>query len=1043
MRESPYVGPRPFLEKDAQYFAGRDSEIIELAATIKANSLTVFYAPSGAGKTSLLNAGVVPSLRDAFCDVFPVGRFGGMEEEASVSTDPDINPFASNLISSVTASSERGSGDTLRVVRELLKPSADQSLSRIRRRRVLIVDQAEELFTRYSHHWEKRAELVRVLVQSAVEEPGISVVLALREDYLPALEALLRTCGFRTQGRFRLPLLGEAQAVKAVTEPALRQRVRFSPRAAELQVALLRGDHEFVEPLTLQAVCLRLWENLPEEETTISAEHVGKWGQVDAALEEYFDIAIAKAAKELQKNEWVLRHFIETCLLSGDRTQRRLFDLNAFPAGRRRDEASRIVGALDRQQLLRPEVRRGVTYFELGHDQFVGAVIRSNAKQSGEFSAILQGARAWLSGGQSDERLLSAEQVRFALTWLAKYDPEGLVREEVEGYLRRSQEVATERIERERKELECLNGRLNKTNTRLKLVAALAIAALLLAAVLSIAVYSASQALKVRNAQIYGEVAVRVSNDPPELLSAMLAVAALGESESAEPMELLAEMWRVLKSTTSPVSNSAEDAIKALAKQVPFGRAFWKPGFELMDRPILASDGQTAYVRTRKNTQYLIDANSLSSRELPNFVGTPFFVGGSKYLVNIPPTGYGSPTLIETASLTDFSRSIDKSRLPQGSGDDLVACCQFTAQADQVLLQGANRAILRSVNPESDSSASPLHAEPNMLLQLSRDGSTVLKVSPSDKNKGWAGDVHDARTDEHLGHVRVPNWYRPKEEPLNFDTLKTGFRLSPSGATVVFLRPNTETLQRGDYSQPALEHGPTSYVAGASVCLGDAGSERNDPVVQYDDIVVWRRVSGTKTWRRQRVEGNVPKGIWDVQFVADAVVLLVSGSCSKGYSVQRISVPSDDSRLVTMTAVAHGVDAQNEQPYRAYRFVPRQHPKQILLFRSDEVRRIGAIDADDLAVALSLPPSFDAAGLEFSADLTRAAVAFGAGRFVQFMSLASVNRALDRSGLKTFACSFFVAVVQAEQAGKELGNKATRTCEEWQRDKRVVMGGGT
>jgi len=59
---NPYVGLRPYCEADREYFAGRESDIRIIGANLAVSRLTVFYGPSGVGKTSLLQAGVVPAM---------------------------------------------------------------------------------------------------------------------------------------------------------------------------------------------------------------------------------------------------------------------------------------------------------------------------------------------------------------------------------------------------------------------------------------------------------------------------------------------------------------------------------------------------------------------------------------------------------------------------------------------------------------------------------------------------------------------------------------------------------------------------------------------------------------------------------------------------------------------------------------------------------------------------------------------------------------------------------------------------------------------
>jgi hypothetical protein len=61
---NPYVGPRTFVEAQRRLFFGRDREARDLTARIVAERLLLFYAQSGAGKSSLLNARVIGAARE-------------------------------------------------------------------------------------------------------------------------------------------------------------------------------------------------------------------------------------------------------------------------------------------------------------------------------------------------------------------------------------------------------------------------------------------------------------------------------------------------------------------------------------------------------------------------------------------------------------------------------------------------------------------------------------------------------------------------------------------------------------------------------------------------------------------------------------------------------------------------------------------------------------------------------------------------------------------------------------------------------------------
>jgi hypothetical protein len=67
-RSNPYVGPRAFHTGESLY--GRDRELRDLLNYLLSQRIILLYSPSGAGKTSLIHAWLIPSLLERVC-VFP------------------------------------------------------------------------------------------------------------------------------------------------------------------------------------------------------------------------------------------------------------------------------------------------------------------------------------------------------------------------------------------------------------------------------------------------------------------------------------------------------------------------------------------------------------------------------------------------------------------------------------------------------------------------------------------------------------------------------------------------------------------------------------------------------------------------------------------------------------------------------------------------------------------------------------------------------------------------------------------------------------
>ena len=146
--QAPFKGLESFTETDADLFYGRDKEIGKLATHLIDHSFLAVVGASGSGKSSLVQAGLVPSLQS-----------GVLSDSLPDSTNwlihlitPTASPLK-KLATTLTRDSESVKSTTLLL--DALKSdnrSLDLYISRLLHNRkgrlLLIVDQFEELFTR-------------------------------------------------------------------------------------------------------------------------------------------------------------------------------------------------------------------------------------------------------------------------------------------------------------------------------------------------------------------------------------------------------------------------------------------------------------------------------------------------------------------------------------------------------------------------------------------------------------------------------------------------------------------------------------------------------------------------------------------------------------------------------------------------------------------------------------------------------------------------------------------------------------------------------
>ena len=222
---NPYVGPRPFQTDDRGRFYGRDGEINQLVPLLYAHRLTVLFAQSGAGKTSLLNAGVLPVLiEDEGFEV--LGRNDGSGNSTRVSGVSAKEAEAAGVRNIYTYNALSGwlptdqapaGGATLAsflAQRDHLADAAGDPAPRL-----AIFDQFEEVFTAYPDRWQERDDFFRQLREALDADPMLRIVLSLREDYLANLDPFLAVFRGISTLTFRLERLKKDDALSAVADP--------------------------------------------------------------------------------------------------------------------------------------------------------------------------------------------------------------------------------------------------------------------------------------------------------------------------------------------------------------------------------------------------------------------------------------------------------------------------------------------------------------------------------------------------------------------------------------------------------------------------------------------------------------------------------------------------------------------------------------------------------------------------------------------------------------------------------------------------------
>ena len=426
---NPYVGPRAFEEGEGARFFGRDRELAKLLNLLIARRLVLLHAPSGAGKTSLIQAALIPRLRD---EGFVVRRSIRVHAEVP----PEVVTLGPNryLLSTLTALDEEVPPAQRSAPADLAQISLTRYLDQRRSDgdvdEVLIFDQFEEVLTADTTDRAAKDAFLAEL-GAALEDPHRWALFAIREDYLGQLRPLLVALPTRLDTLFRLDLLDPAHARRAVQEPAHTVGGNFRDEAAAKLIDDLRqtsvqrpdGSSEVVlgqsiEPMQLQVVCYRLWERKTgdrrqeaEGEGSITVEDLAEAGDVDTALRDYYAEQVAATAHASGVDERRIRDWVEENLITESGLRGQVLRAPDATGGLANTVIRRLVDA----HLVRAEDRRGVTWYELAHDRLIAPVRQDNmAWFEANLSTLQRQARLWDRANRPDGLLLRGEALRHA-----------------------------------------------------------------------------------------------------------------------------------------------------------------------------------------------------------------------------------------------------------------------------------------------------------------------------------------------------------------------------------------------------------------------------------------------------------------------------------------------------------------------------------------------------------------------------------------------------------------------------------------------------
>ena len=436
---NPYKGLRPFTQRDAADFFGREvvvKKVLDLINSLvteqparSSTRLLTILGPSGVGKSSLIMAGLLPKLQQGalpgskdWVYLYPMVP-GKYPLEALAST---LKPYFPDT--SFKTLREDLEDETARGLHLLATQLAKQRGTSV----VLLIDQCEELFTQTESE-DERQRFIRLLLNACSEPRGPAmVVLTLRADFYDRPMQYPEL--FRLIEAQHLSLLAiEPEDLRRVVEqPAALSDVQVTFEGDLVNRILFEVQSQVGALPLLQFTLDRLFQQRSGRQLTLSAYH--KLGGVKGALvrkaEETYTALPSEGHRILARALFV--RLIDPGATEQDTTRRRAA-LSEFslPEANQTRLLQEVADAFIATRLLTTNEIGGTTTIEVSHEALIrewprlASWLRKARDDIPLQQAISKDAAKWEQLNKPGDRLYRGSQLKEAQAWAKRNTPSG------------------------------------------------------------------------------------------------------------------------------------------------------------------------------------------------------------------------------------------------------------------------------------------------------------------------------------------------------------------------------------------------------------------------------------------------------------------------------------------------------------------------------------------------------------------------------------------------------------------------------------------
>ena len=422
LHASPFRGLEAFEEQHAAIFFGRKISVDQLVQVVVAQvqdacAMVLVLGPSGAGKTSLVQAGLIPALKAGAApaeaglainthvqlDCADMGQAGLLETLASVLLDAEIDDRLLFENTSAVALAQRLAEDLPGVIEQLQKQMPTVQL-------LIFIDRFEAVFRLPHISEQERVVFINVLDQLA-RSGSVLLILACRNDFYPHLTAYPALMSMKLRGgHFDLTPPGSADIAQIIRHPAQVAQLRYTTdeRGESLDELLINAAKSGPDTLPLLQYCLQelYRQRSADGELSHAAFHDmgGLEGSIGARAEQ---VISALGPAQIAALPHVLSQLVLVADDESTVTSRRV-PWSAL----RNDAENKLVQALVDAHLFVSDLQAGTAAFGIAHEALlrrwprVVAWIDEHRQALQVRSRISAQANRWQDSGRKRDMLL-------------------------------------------------------------------------------------------------------------------------------------------------------------------------------------------------------------------------------------------------------------------------------------------------------------------------------------------------------------------------------------------------------------------------------------------------------------------------------------------------------------------------------------------------------------------------------------------------------------------------------------------------------------